>query len=46
MSDGMVDVNWAKEHHNLWYKEEVQASTATKREAIRPAGQPTCQSLR
>ena len=37
MSDGMVDVNWAKEHHNLWYKEEVQAGAA-EREAIRSAG--------
>ena len=37
MNDGMVDVNWAKEHHNLWYKEEVQAGAA-EREAIRSAG--------
>jgi formate dehydrogenase subunit gamma len=22
MSQGTVDVNWAKEHHNLWYEEE------------------------
>ena len=36
MSDGMVDVNWAKEHHNLWYEEEVQAG-ALKGGAMRPA---------
>jgi formate dehydrogenase subunit gamma len=22
MSQGTVDVNWAKEHHPLWYEEE------------------------
>ena len=36
MSDGNVDLNWAKEHHNLWVKEEIQAGGA-KREAMRPA---------
>jgi len=36
MSDGNVDLNWAKEHHNLWVKEEIQTS-GTKREAMRPA---------
>jgi formate dehydrogenase subunit gamma len=24
MVDGSVDVNWAKEHHNLWVEEEMQ----------------------
>jgi formate dehydrogenase subunit gamma len=24
MSNGTVDVNWAKEHHSLWYEEEMQ----------------------
>jgi len=36
MSDGMVDVNWAKEHHSLWYEEEVQSGTI-KAGAMRPA---------
>ncbi len=34
MGDGQVDVNWAKEHHNLWYEEEV---ASRGREAMRPA---------
>jgi formate dehydrogenase subunit gamma len=36
MATGDVDVNWAKEHHNLWYEEEMQPG-AGKRQAIRPA---------
>ena len=24
MVDGNVDLNWAKEHHNLWVEEETQ----------------------
>ncbi len=36
MADGNVDLNWAKEHHSLWAKEEIQAG-GTKREAMRPA---------
>lgn len=36
MSNGTVDVNWAKEHHNLWYEEEVQ-SGGVKGGAMRPA---------
>jgi formate dehydrogenase subunit gamma len=36
MSDGNVDLNWAKEHHSLWVKEEIQAP-GSKREAMRPA---------
>jgi formate dehydrogenase subunit gamma len=24
MSDGNVDLNWAKEHHPLWVEEEMQ----------------------
>jgi formate dehydrogenase subunit gamma len=36
MSDGHVDLNWAKEHHSLWAKEEMQTGGA-KREAMRPA---------
>jgi len=36
MSDGTVDLNWAKEHHNLWAQEEIQAG-GVKRGAMRPA---------
>ena len=28
MSGGTVDLNWAKEHHNLWVEEEIQRSSA------------------
>ena len=35
MSDGNVDLNWAKEHHNLWVEEELTA--ARSRGAMRPA---------
>jgi len=35
MSDGQVDLNWAKEHHNLWVEEEVSDSRARAR--MRPA---------
>jgi formate dehydrogenase subunit gamma len=34
MGDGYVDVNWAKEHHNLWYEEEV---ASRGQQAMRPA---------
>jgi formate dehydrogenase subunit gamma len=33
MSDGNVDLNWAKEHHNLWVEEE----RSTTQEVMRPA---------
>jgi formate dehydrogenase subunit gamma len=36
MSEGTVDLNWAKEHHNLWAQEEIQAG-GVKRGAMRPA---------
>jgi len=36
MATGDVDVNWAKEHHNLWYEEETQPD-AGKSQAMRPA---------
>lgn len=36
MATGDVDVNWAKEHHNLWYEEETQPD-AGKGQAMRPA---------
>jgi formate dehydrogenase subunit gamma len=35
MSDGNVDLNWAKEHHSLWVEEEMGA--ASSRGAMRPA---------
>jgi formate dehydrogenase subunit gamma len=37
MADGNVDLNWAKEHHNLWAKEEIQKVGAVKSGAMRPA---------
>ena len=35
MGNGNVDLNWAKEHHNLWVEEEMGSSRT--REAMRPA---------
>ena len=35
MSTGDVDLNWAKEHHNLWVEEEMQSGA--KGGAMRPA---------
>ena len=29
MGSGQVDVNWAKEHHNLWVEEEMSAGAST-----------------
>jgi formate dehydrogenase subunit gamma len=31
MSQGTVDVNWAKEHHNLWVEEEMQGGAGGAR---------------
>ena len=36
MNDGHVDLNWAKEHHSLWAKEEIQVDKV-KGGAMRPA---------
>ena len=36
MSEGTVDVNWAKERHSLWYEEETQGG-AVQSQAMRPA---------
>lgn len=36
MSDGRVDVNWAKEHHDLWYEQEVESGARTSG-TMRPA---------
>ena len=30
MGEGTVDQNWAKEHHPLWYREEVTRAPAGK----------------
>jgi formate dehydrogenase subunit gamma len=34
MGDGTVDVNWAKEHHNLWYKQEMDREARGKDGAV------------
>jgi formate dehydrogenase subunit gamma len=31
MSEGTVDANWAKEHHPLWYQEEMQRGASDPR---------------
>jgi formate dehydrogenase subunit gamma len=36
MSEGTVDLNWAKEHHNLWVEEEMGRARGA-RSAMRPA---------
>jgi len=36
MGEGTVDLNWAKEHHNLWVEEEMQKG-AVQGGAMRPA---------
>ncbi len=37
MVDGTVDYNWAKEHHPLWVKEEMERPPAGGRPAATPA---------
>jgi len=37
MGEGTVDLNWAKEHHNLWVQEEMQKGTVGGRATMRPA---------
>jgi formate dehydrogenase subunit gamma len=34
MGDGTVDVNWAKEHHSLWYKQEMDREARGKGEPM------------
>jgi formate dehydrogenase subunit gamma len=34
MGEGTVDVNWAKEHHSLWYKEEMEREARGKGEPL------------
>ena len=41
MWDGTVDVNWAKEHHSLWYqKEKERGHVARPSQDARPPGTP------
>jgi formate dehydrogenase subunit gamma len=37
MGEGNVDLNWAKEHHNLWVEEEMGRGARNARGAMRPA---------
>jgi formate dehydrogenase subunit gamma len=37
MGSGEVDVNWAKEHHNLWAAEELKAGKEHPGPSARPA---------
>jgi formate dehydrogenase subunit gamma len=39
MGTGTVDLNWAKEHHNLWL-DEVKARTSPNEIQRRPARRP------
>jgi len=34
MGEGTVDVNWAKEHHNLWYKQEIEREQRQRGEPV------------
>ncbi|HEX3441390.1 MAG TPA: formate dehydrogenase subunit gamma [Pseudolabrys sp.] len=34
MSEGTVDLNWAKEHHSLWYKQEMEREAGGKGGAV------------
>ena len=36
MGEGTVDANWAKEHHSLWYEEEIAGRRARQAQAMRP----------
>ena len=36
MGTGQVDINWAREHHNLWV-EEVEAETGNRPTQAQPA---------
>ena len=40
MGSGQVDINWAKEHHNLWVEEEVAKGRAPQAGAGRGAATP------
>jgi len=37
MSEGTVDLNWAKEHHSLWVEEEMQRGASDAKAMARPA---------
>ena len=34
MTTGRVDVNWAREHHDIWAEEAMQAEADVVREAV------------
>jgi formate dehydrogenase subunit gamma len=37
MGEGTVDLNWAKEHHNLWVEDEMARGAADPKAMARPA---------
>jgi formate dehydrogenase subunit gamma len=37
MGNGEVDLNWAKEHHSLWVKEEMGKPASSARTRMTPA---------
>ena len=37
MGEGTVDLNWAKEHHNLWVQDEMARGAADPKAMARPA---------
>jgi formate dehydrogenase subunit gamma len=39
MGEGSVDLNWAKEHHNLWFEEQMGRGT-TDEAGGQPAATP------
>jgi formate dehydrogenase subunit gamma len=39
MGEGTVDLNWAKEHHSLWLKDEM-ARTGPNQSQRQPMGTP------
>jgi formate dehydrogenase subunit gamma len=43
MGEGTVDLNWAKEHHNLWLEQE-QARTGPAESERQPARRPAVTS--
>jgi formate dehydrogenase subunit gamma len=47
MTTGRVDVNWAKQHHDLWYQDEIAKGAQAQPAAVKPeasvgtVGQPS-----
>lgn len=37
MGEGEVDINWAKEHHSLWVKKELEGKSASAHAKMTPA---------